>query len=262
MKHLEKNRLLFGFLGLGSVIVFTTFANQVQQKLQEQQHYENSISSAEIGLKPVIPQNKLLFSEDFENNKPLKPFTFTDANAWQITEQDGNHALELHAKSKYSPPVRSPMNIALIKTTEFEDFVLEADLMQTGREYGHRDMCLFFGYQDPAHFYYVHLATKADPNAHNIFIVNSEPRRNIATTTTSGIEWGETAQWHKVKIVREVQTGSIKVYFDDMQTPIMQATDTTFGAGHIGFGSFDDTGQIDNIRIYGQKKQKKQAAGF
>jgi len=30
----------------------------------------------------------------------------------------------------------------------------------------------------------------------------------------------------------------------------MEATDTSFTEGRIGFGSFDDTGKIDNIRIW------------
>ena len=32
-----------------------------------------------------------------------------------------------------------------------------------------------------------------------------------------------------------------------MTLPIMTATDKTFGDGFVGFGSFDDTGKVDNI---------------
>ena len=46
------------------------------------------------------------------------------------------------------------------------------------------------------------------------------------------------------------ESGEIRVYFDDMKTPAMTATDKTFGAGRVGFGSFDDTGNFDDIRIY------------
>ena len=41
----------------------------------------------------------------------------------------------------------------------------------------------------------------------------------------------------------------IRLFFDDMTTPIMTADDVRFEWGYIGFGSFDDTGRIDNIRI-------------
>src|SRR6266513_3049230 len=103
----------------------------------------------------------------------LRDFVMSDPKAWKFSP---SNALELATQSDYKPLVRSPFNIALIADRVFEDFVLEADLMQTGREYGHRDMCLFFGFQTPTNFYYAHIATAADPHAHNIFIVNGQPR--------------------------------------------------------------------------------------
>ena len=99
------------------------------------------------------------------------------------------------------------------------------------------------------------MATKADPNAHNVFIVNNEPRKNFAKTTTAGVNWGLNI-WHKVRLERKVAEGTIRVYFDDMTIPIMVAEDKTFGAGLIGFGSFDDTGKVDNIRIWGPKLEE------
>jgi hypothetical protein len=200
---------------------------------------------------------KLLYEQNFdqgpdkgESSPAASGFLMTDPKAWAISKEENGHALELVTQSKYNPAFRSPFNIALIKGKSFGDFVLEADLKQTGKEYGHRDMCLFFGFQDASHFYYVHMASKADDHAHNIFIVNDAPRLKIARTTTGGIHWGADL-WHKVRLERKVSDGTVKVYFDDMTLPIMTAEDKTFGAGFIGFGSFDDTGKIDNIRIWG-----------
>jgi hypothetical protein len=202
---------------------------------------------------------KLLFEEDFEAAPSIQGFQFTDANAWKFGKEEKGGSLELARQSKYNPAVRSPFNIALIQEKTFGDFVLEADLEQTGKEYGHRDMCIFFGFQDPSHFYYVHLATKADPHAHNVFLVNDAPRTNIATTTTGGVNWGLNV-WHKVRLERKASDGSVKVYFDDMTLPIMTAQDKTFGAGRVGFGSFDDTGKVDNIRIWGPELGPKKPA--
>ena len=193
---------------------------------------------------------KLLYEQTFEKADAISQFQMTDPKAWKFSGEEKGGALELAAQSKYKPEVRSPVNIALIKDKVFGDFVLEADFIQTGREYGHRDMCIFFGFQNPAQFYYVHIATKADPNAHNIFIVNQKPRTNIAKTTTGGVDWGLNI-WHKVRVERKLGTGVIKVYFDDMTIPIMVAEDKTFTEGFIGFGSFDDTGKVDNIKIWG-----------
>ncbi|GLR17350.1 hypothetical protein [Portibacter lacus] len=188
----------------------------------------------------------LVYENDFASSE-TSGFIFTDANAWRIT--DG--ALELYGKSDYKPPFRSPFNIAIIDDLIVGDFTMKVDLKQTGKEYGHRDMCLFFGINDPTNFYYVHIASVADDHAHNIFLVNDEARRKIGTFTTEGVTWGNS--WNKVKIERVVENGSIKIYFNDMNKPIMETTDLHFPAGSIGFGSFDDTGMIDNIKIYGEK---------
>ena len=199
---------------------------------------------------------KLLYEQKFDQPRALRDFVMTDPNAWKFARAEGEGgALELAQQSKYKPEVRSPVNIALIKDKLFGDFIMEVDLVQSGREYGHRDMCLFFGFQNPKEFYYTHMATKADPNAHNIFIVNNAPRKNIAKSTTEGVNWGLEI-WHKVRLERKVAEGIIKVYFDDMTLPIMIAEDKTFGAGQIGFGSFDDTGKVDNIKIWGPSVKK------
>ncbi|MEO8426950.1 MAG: hypothetical protein ABI651_07560 [Verrucomicrobiota bacterium] len=204
---------------------------------------------------------KLLYEEDFEKSALLEHFVTTDPQAWRITKKDGKSALELAAQSNYQPAVRSPLNIALIADKVFGDFVLEAALLQTSKEYGHRDMCLFFGFQNPTNFYYVHIASAADEHAHNIFVVKNAPRTKIARQTTKGVDWGQDV-WHQVRLERNVADGSIKVYFDDMTAPIMVAEDKTFGSGCIGFGSFDDTGMVRNIKVWGRSAEKKKADFF
>ena len=54
----------------------------------------------------------------------------------------------------------------------------------------------------------------------------------------------------------------MKVFFDDMTTPIMLAADKKFGAGYIGFGSFDDTGKVDNVRLWSPTEPETKAAPF
>jgi len=210
--------------------------------------------SATFAQSTAIPEDyQLLYAQDFEEMDSPKGFVMTDPDAWKVSQQDDNHALELFGESKYEPRVRSPRNIAYIADHRFGSFVLEVELAQTGREYGHRDMCLFFGMKDPSNFYYVHIATKADPHAHNIFLVNDEPRVAIAAKTTEGVDWGETGSWHTIRIERDIEAGTIKVFYENMDAPIMEAEDTHFDYGYIGFGSFDDTGIVDNIKIWGPK---------
>lgn len=205
-----------------------------------------------IAYSQQIPADyRLLYEEDFQEENTLENFVATDERAWRIGDGKEGKALELFGKSDYDPRVRSPHNIAFIKGKKLGSFILEAELQQTGEEYGHRDLCIFFGLKDPSNFYYVHMASKADPNAHNIFLVNDAPRTNIATKTTEGINWGTNEEWHKVRLERNIETGTIKLFFDDMTTPVMEAEDTHFDFGYIGFGSFDDTGKFDNIKIWG-----------
>lgn len=191
----------------------------------------------------------LVFFEDFESG--VGRWTQTDPNAWKLVSENGNHAYSQHQASRYEPPVRSPFNIAWVENLSVSDFVLEAKMEQTSHEYGHRDMCVFFGYQDPSHFYYVHIATVADDAAHSIHIVNGAPRTSIVRQRTKGVDWS--TGYHTVRVVRDVSVGSIEVYFDDMDEPILQAEDTTFGSGGIGFGTFDDTGNIDDVIVWGRK---------
>ena len=204
---------------------------------------------------------ELLFEQKFDAESSAQSLVFTDAKAWKWSKEENGGALELTQQSQYTPVVRSPVNIALIADKVFTDFVLEADLIQTGKEYGHRDMCLFFGFQNPTNFYYTHIATAADDHAHNVFIVKNAPRVKIAKETTKGVNWGLNV-WHKVRLERKLSDGTIKVYFDDLSKPIMVAEDKTFGAGHIGFGSFDDTGKVDNIRIWGPSMETRRTPFF
>ncbi len=191
-------------------------------------------------------------TEDFaQGDAVLDRFVFTDPKAWKIAATDSGNSLELLGKSKYRPPVRSPTSIALIKGVHYGDFVLDVELEQTGREYGHRDLCVFFGVEAKDRFYYVHLASKADDHAHNIFAVDGKPRVKIASKTTAGIKWGD-GKRHRVRVRRVTGSGQITVWFDDMETPIMQATDRRFVRGQIGFGSFDDSGKVHRIAIEGR----------
>lgn len=194
----------------------------------------------------------LVFSDRFENG--MVNWTPTDPAAWAVVEVDGTHVLSLQKQSDYQPPHRSPVNFALLEEVPVEDFELTAKVRSTVKDYDHRDMCLIFGYQDAAHFYYVHFGKRADDHANQIFIVDGAPRTKISTKTSEGTPWDDA--WHNVKLVRGVATGTIEVYFDDLSQPVMTAQDTTFGAGTIGLGSFDDTGDWDDVELHAKAVKK------
>jgi hypothetical protein len=197
----------------------------------------------------------LLVKEDFEDGVSRWQTTDPDPtkSVWKIIEAGpkGNHAVRCTGIAKYKPPYRSPHSIALLKDVKVTDFELTLRCQETNIDAGaHRDLCVFWGYQDPAHFYYVHLGAKADPHACQIFIVNGAPRKMITVDQAKGTPWTE--GWHKVKVERTVSDGTMKVYFDDMKKPYMTAKDKTFTWGQIGIGTFDDHGNFDDVVLHGK----------
>jgi hypothetical protein len=195
----------------------------------------------------------VVYADDFEsgidNWQPL------DAKQWQAKKSDAGQVLSQHEKkSGYKPPHRSPTNIALLKDVVVGDMDLTVKVRSTHPDYGHRDACVVFGYQDPAHFYYVHLGKQADDHANQIFIVNDAPRKKISLTSTEGTNWDD--EWHTVRVSRRPKEGKIAIYFDDMEKPVMTADDKTFAWGRIGLGTFDDTADFDNLEIRGVKVEE------
>ena len=195
---------------------------------------------------PPLP---VVFQDDFERG--AAHWQPTDPAGWRIEAGDrgGRIYSQFKKQSAYRPPHRSPYNISLLKDVSVADFELIVKVRSTHPDYGHRDACLVFGYQDPAHFYYVHLGKKTDDHANQIFIVNDKPRTKISLKTTDGTDWDDA--WHQVRIVRRVADGLIEVFFDDMRQPVMVARDKTFGWGRVGLGSFDDTTAWDDVQLRG-----------
>lgn len=205
------------------------------------------------GLSPAAPaadQLPIVFQENFENGAVR--WQPQDPAQWQIKKTDSGQVYSQFKKeSTYKPPHRAPTNVSLLKDVAFGDMEFTGRVRSTHPDYGHRDAVVFFGYQDPAHFYYVHLGKQADDHANQIFIVNGADRKKISITSTSGTNWDD--NWHTVKVVRQPSDGTIEIYFDDMQKPVMTANDKTFGPGRIGVGTFDDTADWDDITIRGTK---------
>ena len=207
----------------------------------------------------VLAADQPTYTQDFENPESLQDFLFTDASLWKIGETNGNHFLELTGKnSDYKPPHRSPTGIALLNLFQVGDFVLEADVMQTTPEYGHRDACFFFGFQNPAQFYYSHVATKQDDHAHQVFRVAHAPRVKFTASSTKGVDWGDQA-WKKIRIERK--DGTVTVTFDGVE--VQKGVDRAFDRGWLGVGSFDDTVRFDNLVITAPDRTDMRApAGF
>jgi hypothetical protein len=169
---------------------------------------------------------------------------FTDAAAWRTSADAGPGvtALELFGASRYTPPHRSPLNVALLRERVVGDFDLQLRARQTGREYPHRDLVIVCAWRDAAHFVYAHLASAADDNAHHVMLVDGADRRPITTWRTSGVAWGD--GWHDLRLLRRGR--ALEVSFDG--SPVLRA-EVPDWRGNVGFGSFDDTGAFASLRL-------------
>jgi len=203
----------------------------------------------------ICPCSEPVYEEDFGSPGALEDFVFSDASSWQWTELEEQGALELSGSCDYSPPQHSPRALALLAEHEVGSFTLDVEVQQTGEEYGHRDLCLFFGWHAPDRYYYVHLATAPDDRAHNIFVVDGAPRVRLAEVGTQGVDWG-TGVWHRLSLQRNSHTGLVRVYFDDLDTPVLEAYDSRFARGRVGFGSFDDTGRMRWMRLHSHDAER------
>ena len=195
----------------------------------------------------------LVFREDFESANS-NHWLMSDPKAWQVLPHRKNHVLCLTKQSLVKTSIVSPANRALIKDLYLSDCVIDVRMQATNRDFHNRDLCVFLGYQDPKHYYYVHLSKKADKESNQIFIVEDANRAVIegSETMTSGTNWDDS--WHHVRVVRKLNEGLILVYFDDMDKPTMKAIDKTYKWGQVGVGSFDHKGEFDNVFIYGIKE--------
>ncbi|NNE00007.1 MAG: hypothetical protein HKN47_22030 [Pirellulaceae bacterium] len=188
---------------------------------------------------------KVLFQDDFESGTDR--WEMLDPKTWKLSKRDGNQTIEITQRgSEYKPPVRSPGHVALIKDLKCDSFEITFRVRSTKDTGGHRDCCVFFNYQDDQHFYYVHLGAKPDPHSGQIMIVHEAPRKAL-TKNERLTPWDD--NWHNVKLIRDVQSGSIQVFFDDMDSPHMQVNDKTFADGRVGIGSFDDLNEFDDVVV-------------
>jgi hypothetical protein len=193
----------------------------------------------------------LVFADDYSQGADR--WEATDPDAWTLGKDGDRSVWGLNKRtSSYQPKVRSPHNVALVKDLELSDTVIIFQVKSTLDTGIHRDCCVFFNWQDPEHFYYVHLGAKPDPASGQIMIVDGAPRRPL-TQNTKPVPWDD--QWHTVKLIRDVATGRIAIYFDDLETPLMEATDKTFTSGRVGIGSFDDRNDFTAVRIQGRKAE-------
>ncbi|HSA94602.1 MAG TPA: hypothetical protein VLJ16_01030, partial [Acidobacteriota bacterium] len=195
---------------------------------------------------PKAGDGALVMSSDFEDGtaagwQPNEPAH------WRVADDHGSQVYELTAPGTQGT-VRAPTSWSVLAGSDAASFELTGRLRcDTDPATAVRDMCVFFHFQDPTHFYYVHFAGTSDA-VHNIIgVVNGADRVKINAEPPGGSVFRLTdREWHAFKVTCDV-TGVIRAYIDDMATPILTARDRALTHGLVGVGSFDDTGAFDDI---------------
>lgn len=195
----------------------------------------------------------ILASYDFEDGEAQGWQPKIPEN-WQVVEKNGSLVYELISPGEQGE-IRAPTSWSILPDHDITSFEFTGRLKcMTEASNPHRDMCLFFHFQDPTHFYYVHFSASSD-GLHNIIgLVNGADRVKINSEPAGESVFRLTdLHWHMFKVTCDAITGDIKAFLDDMNTPILTARDKTLAHGYVGVGSFDDTGYFDDISLKGKK---------
>jgi len=194
----------------------------------------------------------LLMSDDFEDGVAdgWKPNV---SENWKVDKEEDNLTYQLIAPGPEGK-IRAPRSWSILNNFKVSQFVFSGQVKcHADPANEHRDVAIFFHFQDPTHFYYIHLSAISDPLHNIVALVNGQDRVKINIEPP-----GESAarmvdkKFHEFKVTYNHETGEIKVYLDEMSTPILTAIDKTIGSGFVGVGSFDDTASFDNIKLWGR----------
>lgn len=185
----------------------------------------------------------LHFADGFEKSQ-LDAWQLPYAEDWEILAESGDHYL--HMKRNREPLVpRRPMQFALIKGLKVGSFDFRTRVRREGKS-----MIVVFNYVDSLHFYYTHLSAdsgKQQPVHNGIFLVNNAPRVRIAGLDAQPAL--PDASWHQIRVLRDASSGRVEVWSDVSSQPLFTMVDRTFECGQVGIGSFDETGDFDDVDL-------------
>lgn len=181
------------------------------------------------------------------NWAPLTP------SKWRFT---GSEVVLAEAGVPPTGPRRPFEYAVLTHGPEFGSVQIDAEVrLDTPVPISNRDVIIVFGYQSPTRFYYAHLSSDNTIYPHNgIFVVNDADRLRIDDQWNGSVGAPPAitdAGYHRVRVRHCSGAGEIAVYVDGASIPLMTATDTTFQAGRVGFGSFDNIGRMRGLTVRG-----------
>jgi hypothetical protein len=189
------------------------------------------------------PASPIHFADDFERGG-LDAWQMPHPEDWEILAGKANHYLHMLRPRDPGVP-RRPLQFALLKNIRVGSFDFRARVRREGQS-----MIVVFNYVDTLHFYYTHLSVDSglkQPVHNGIFLVNNAPRVRIAGIDASPAL--PDTSWHHIRVRRDISSGRIDVWSDVENQPLFTIVDRHFSCGQIGIGSFDETGDFDDVEL-------------
>jgi PKD repeat protein len=138
---------------------------------------------------------------------------------------------------------RSDFEYTLFEVDTYENFTrtLRARTAEPSSN-AWRDYLVIFGFQDSENYYYAFFNASVDSETNGII-----KREDGDVTKISPYVPGTIVDdsYHDIEITREDNSITVKMDGDTKFT----ATDSTFGAGRIGLGSFNDSAYFDDVNV-------------
>jgi len=195
----------------------------------------------------ATPLRAEVLQTDFEAG--FGPWVPLFSGTWEIQQQGSNHIAALTVAGADRPPVRRPRAYLFLAGHSWTDCVLtvRAKTVEPVATTP-RDVVLIFGYADDTHYYYAHISSKADA-VHSVIMKVAGTQRatiHLEANPSPALD----GNWQTIR-VEHAAAGTIRVFVDNLVTPRLTANDTTYPAGALAFGSFDDRAQFDDVVISG-----------
>jgi hypothetical protein len=217
-----------------------------------------------LPVSPSSAQDPLLVTveQNFDLADPSDAWMFRTPSLWRIGEEGDRRFLQMAIPPKRPtmPGIRRPQEYAIFSRYEFRSFNLSCRVrLDREVEVKARDACIIFGRQDNTHMYYAHLSSLSDGGAHNVLMrVDGQKRGSLTPRAALPPPAITDAGWHTVNVIRDADTGSIRVFVDPAaptDPPLFDVVDRTYEWGFVGLASFDDHASFSRVRIEGQARR-------
>lgn len=205
-----------------------------------------SAQNTEINV-TTLASSSYVIEEDFSSS--ASNFSVISGGSWGVS--GGRYVLSSPAAG-VTPGVLE--NISVQDTVVSGDFTMTATFRITGTSSVWDDAALVFGFQDVDNYYCVSFNESNNETTKGIFkIVDGTPTELVDITATIVSDTD-----YPVEIQRS--GSSIVVLLNSSQ--VASVSDSTFTTGRVGFGSYNDAAQFDNLVVDGTAVSQTDAPQF